>query len=215
MALPALATANPPRLLNSVGPQGRNEVQDVALVQALLRAKNARGGRPFLASRVTGRFDRETAEALARFFADQRPGPLNRPPDRQAARQCLKAGTVDSNLAILARGQSIAVLKGTATPYDYQHRAAPGRICGPLADQLPSDRRPALERLLRELSADYGICFDAQVKPAAQQGRRRDRPAGATAVAPMEPRSRAACHDRRTTAAPAGPARLSGDRRRP
>ncbi len=175
MVAPALATSNPPRLLNSVGPQGRNEPADVTLTQALLRGRKGRNGRAFLAARVQpGRFDPATAEALARFLDDQRPGPPARagqPPSLPARQHTLRAGSADSDFALLARGQSLAVLKGTATPYDYQHRAAPGRICGPLADQLPSGRRPALERLLRELSADYGICFDATVKSAPDGSR--------------------------------------------
>ena len=39
MPRPELATSNPPRLFAPVGPGARNEKQDVALVQALLRGQ--------------------------------------------------------------------------------------------------------------------------------------------------------------------------------
>lgn len=65
MTAPKLATTRPAALTGRVGLGGENRVHDVALVQALLGLKRAKGGRMYLRdNHVTGKFDRPTAEAL-------------------------------------------------------------------------------------------------------------------------------------------------------
>ncbi len=173
MPRPELATANPPRLFAPVGPGARNEKQDVALVQALLRGRRDRRGRYYLASPVTGMWDRQTAAALAQFFEDQGPGVPGRPSNPASTTRSL--GPRDSNLAKLARGQSLAVLKGTASVYDYRHNAPAGKIGGVRLELLRreflgQDRHQKLARLLAELSRDYGMTFDAEVSVASLNG---------------------------------------------
>jgi len=54
MTAPKLALTRPAALTGRVGQGGDNRVHDVALVQALLGAKRARGGRPYMSGNVTG-----------------------------------------------------------------------------------------------------------------------------------------------------------------
>jgi len=73
MTAPKLAISRPAALTGRVGQGGDNRVHDVALVQALLGLKRAKGGRTYLrGDHVTGTYDRDTAEALLRFRLDQR-----------------------------------------------------------------------------------------------------------------------------------------------
>ncbi len=73
MTAPKLATSRPAALTGRVGQGGDNRIHDVALVQALLGLKRAKGGRTYLrGDHVTGTYDRDTAEALLRFRLDQR-----------------------------------------------------------------------------------------------------------------------------------------------
>ncbi len=66
-----LASTYPAALTGRVGQGGDNRVHDVALVQALLGLKRAKGGRMYLRdNHVTGKFDRPTAEALMRYRMD-------------------------------------------------------------------------------------------------------------------------------------------------
>ncbi len=71
MTAPKLATTRPAALTGRVG-QGRdNRIHDVALVQALLGVRRAKGGRTYLrGDHVTGKYDRATAEALMRYRMD-------------------------------------------------------------------------------------------------------------------------------------------------
>ena len=165
MPRPELATSNPPRLFAPVGPGARNEKQDVALVQALLRGQRDRRGRYYLTSPVTGMWDRQTAAALAQFFEDQGPGVPGRPSNPASTTRSL--GPRDSNLAKLARGQSLAVLKGTASVYDYKPGARGGTIGGTRSERLPPNRQHALNKIIDEISRDYGISFDVVVEGAA------------------------------------------------
>ncbi len=80
MTAPRLATTRPAALAGRVGQGGDNRIHDVALVQALLGLKRAKGGRPYLGGdHVTGKYDRDTAEALMRFRMDQRDGNIRQP----------------------------------------------------------------------------------------------------------------------------------------
>ena len=108
-------------------------------------------GRYYLASPVTGMWDRQAAAALAQFFEDRVPGPLSRPSNPASATRTL--GPRDSNLAKLANGQSLAVLKSTASVYDHRHNAPAGVLGGGKAvlehfDYLTDNRRQKLLRLL-------------------------------------------------------------------
>ena len=79
----------------------------MALVQALLGLKRAKGARMYLSGdHVTGKFDRVTAEALQLFRMDQRDGNMRQP--------LARSGPVFNKLA---RDQALAVLEGTAIPY--------------------------------------------------------------------------------------------------
>ncbi len=79
MTAPKLATTRPAALTGRVGQGGDNRVHDVALVQALLGAKRAKGGRPYMSGNVTGKYDKETAVALLRYRMDQRDGSIKQP----------------------------------------------------------------------------------------------------------------------------------------
>ena len=113
-------------------------------------------------------WDRQTAAALAQFFADQGPGVPGRPSNPASTTRTL--GPRDSNLAKLAQGQSLAVLKGTASVYDYRHGSPGGRIAGPDAGRLSNRQRQMLAQLLDEISRDYGMTFDAEVGRAPRGG---------------------------------------------
>ncbi len=120
MTAPKLALTRPAALTGRVGQGGDNRPHDVALVQALLGLKRAKGGRMYLSGdHVTGKYDRATAEALMRFRIDQRDGSIKQP--------LARSGPM---LNRLAQGQSLAVLEGTATPYSYKSMAEPGPIRG-------------------------------------------------------------------------------------
>ena len=131
MTAPKLATSRPAALTGRVGQGGDNRAHDVALVQALLGAKRAKGGRFYMAGNVTGKYDKETAVALLRFRMDQRDASIKRP--------LARSGPM---LNKLAQGQALAVLEGTATPYKIASRATVRRRFA-----RPSDRdRRALRR---------------------------------------------------------------------
>ena len=52
MTLPELSTTRPAALTGTISQGGLNRVHDVALVQALLGAKRAKGGRPYRPGRM-------------------------------------------------------------------------------------------------------------------------------------------------------------------
>ncbi len=134
MTAPKLATSRPAALTGRVGQGGDNRVHDVALVQALLGLKRAKGGRMYLSGdHVTGKYDRATAEALMRFRIDQRDGSMKQP--------LARSGPM---LNKLAQGQALAVLVGTATPYSYKTMAEPGPIRGLKAKELSAERTTEL-----------------------------------------------------------------------
>ena len=109
-------------LTGTIGQGGDNRIHDVALVQALLGLKRAKGGRMYLRdNHVTGKFDRPTAEALIQFRLDQG--------DRNVKGPLPPRGPMFSKLA---QGQALAVLersvKGTV-PFipPFIPRARPAR----------------------------------------------------------------------------------------
>ncbi len=157
MTAPKLATSTPAALTGRVGQGGDNRVHDVALVQALLGLKRAKGGRPYLrGDHVTGKYDRETAEALLRFRMDQRDGTIRQP--------LARSGPL---LNRLAQGQSLAVLEGTAIPYKLATLAEPGAIEGGIAELLSAERKVALHGVMKTFTQDWGIALDVEVKVAA------------------------------------------------
>ncbi|MCH8998199.1 MAG: hypothetical protein IID48_08010 [Proteobacteria bacterium] len=160
MTEPKLATSRPAALTGRVGQGGDNRVHDVALVQALLGLKRAKGGRPYLAGKVTGSYDKETAVALLRFRMDQRDGSIKRP-----------LATSGPMLNKLAQGQSLAVLVGTATPYSYATMAEAGPIKGAEAGKLSAERKVELMQVMRELTRDWGIAFDVEIKAVTGSAR--------------------------------------------
>ncbi len=155
MTAPKLATSRPAALTGRVGQGGDNRIHDVALVQALLGAKRAKGGRPYLADNVTGSYDKETAVALLRFLMDQRDASIKRP--------LARSGPM---LNKLAQGQSLAVLEGTAIPYKLTTLAEPGAIEGPIADLLSAERKVALKAAMKAFISDWGIALDVEIKVA-------------------------------------------------
>ncbi len=73
MTAPRLATSRPAALTGRVGQGGDNRIHDVALVQALLGTRRDKSSRTYLRNNhVTGKYDRDTAEALMRYRMDQR-----------------------------------------------------------------------------------------------------------------------------------------------
>ncbi len=160
MTAPKLALTRPAALTGRVGQGGDNRVHDVALVQALLGAKRARGGRPYMAGNVTGKYDKETAVALLRYRMDQRDGSIKQP--------LARSGPM---LNRLAQGQSLAVLVGTAKPYSYATMAEAGPIKGPEAAKLSAERKVELMQVMRELTRDWGIAFDVEIKAVTGSAR--------------------------------------------
>ena len=155
MTAPKLAISRPAALTGTIGQGGLNRVHDVALVQALLGAKRAKSGRPYLTGNVTGKYDKETAVALLRFRMDQRDASIKRP--------LARSGPM---LNKLAQGQAFAVLEGTATPYSYKTMAEPGPIRGLKAKELSADRQVELMQVMKEFTRDWGIAFDVEVTVA-------------------------------------------------
>jgi hypothetical protein len=152
MAAPKLATTRPAALTGRVGQGGDNRVHDVALVQALLGAKRAKGGRPYLSGNVTGSYDKETAVALLRYRMDQRDANIKQP--------LARSGPM---LNRLAQGQSLAVLVGTATPYKLATLAEPGPIRGLKAKELGAARTTELMQVMKAFTRDWGIAFDVEI----------------------------------------------------
>ena len=156
MTAPRLATSRPAALTGRVGQGGDNRIHDVALVQALLGLKRAKGGRPYLrGDHVTGKYDRATAEALLRFRMDQRDASIRQP--------LYRVGPV---LNRLAQGQSLAVLDGTAIPYKHAALAEPGKIEGGIAELLSVGRKVALHAAMKAFIQDWGIALDVEIKVA-------------------------------------------------
>ncbi len=144
MTAPRLATTRPAALTGRVGQGGDNRIHDVALVQALLGVKRARGGRTYLrGDHGTGKYDRATAEALLRFRMDQRDGTIRQP--------LARSGPI---LNRLAQGQSLAVLQGTAIPYKLATLAEPGPIEGGIAELLSAGRKVALKGVMKAFTED-------------------------------------------------------------
>ncbi len=120
MTAPKLATTRPAALTGRVGQGGDNRIHDVALVQALLGVRRAKGGRMYLSGdHVTGKLDRDSAVALQRFRMDQRDGNMGQP--------LARSGPI---LNRMAQGQALAVLEGTATPYKLATLAESGEAKG-------------------------------------------------------------------------------------
>ncbi len=159
MTAPRLATTRPAALSGRVGQGGDNRVHDVALVQALLGLKRAKGGRTYLSGdHVTGTYDRATAEALMRFRMDQRDGNSRQP--------LARSGPI---LNRLAQGQALAVLQGTAIPYKLATLAEPGPIRGLKAKALGAARTTELMQVMKDFTRDWGIAFDVEVERAPGQ----------------------------------------------
>ena len=148
MAKPKLATSRPAALTGTLGQGGVNRLHDVALIQALLGAKRDKRGRPYLPGRVTGKYDKETAEALLRYRMDQRDGDIKRP---LVARGPL--------LDKLAQGQALAVLEGTATPYKFTTFPSTGILKREAANDLSAERKTKLKLVARELE-QFRIAID-------------------------------------------------------
>ncbi len=130
----------------------------MALVQALLGLKRAKGGRMYLSGdHVTGKYDRATAEALMRFRMDQRDGTIRQPLARSG-----------SMLNKLAQGQALAVLEGTAIPYKLSTLAEPGAIEGSIAALLSAERKVALKAVMKAFISDWGIALDVEIKVATE-----------------------------------------------
>ncbi len=154
MTAPKLAITRPAALTGRVGQGGDNRVHDVALVQALLGLKRAKGGRMYLCGdHVTGKYDRATAEALMRFRMDQRDTNIRQP--------LARSGPM---LNKLAQGQALAVLEGTAIPYKLSTLAEPGAIEGPVAALLSAERKVALKAVMKAFISDWGIALDVEIK---------------------------------------------------
>ena len=158
MTAPKLATSRPAALTGRVGQGGDNRIHDVALVQALLGLKRAKGGRMYLSGdHVTGKLDRPTAEALLRFRIDQRDANIKQP--------LARSGPM---LNKLAQGQALAVLEGTAIPYKLSTLAEPGAIEGSIAALLNAERKVALKAVMKAFISDWGIALDVEIKVATE-----------------------------------------------
>ncbi len=157
MTTPKLATTRPAALTGRVGQGGDNRIHDVALVQALLGARRDKRARTYLRdNHVTGKYDRDTAEALMRYRMDQRDMNIKQPLNR-----------IGPMLNRLAQGQSLAVLEGTDLPYKLATLAEPGEIKGEAAKLLSAERKVELKEMMKEFISDWGIALDVEIKVAA------------------------------------------------
>jgi hypothetical protein len=158
MTTPRLATTRPAALTGRVGQGGDNRIHDVALVQALLGMRRDKRSRPYLRNdHVTGKFDRDTADALMRYRMDQRDMNSKQPLNR-----------IGPMLNRLAQGQALAVLEGTAIPYKLATLAEPGEIEGGIAELLSAERKVALKAVMKAFIQDWGIALDVEIKPATE-----------------------------------------------
>ena len=145
---------------------GENRIHDVALVQALLGLKRAKGGRMYLSGDlVTGRFDRPTAEALMQFRLDQG--------DRNVKSPLARSGPI---LNKLAQGQVLAVLEGTATPYKLVTLAEPGDIKSEAGKDLSAERKVSLHETMKAFIQDWGIALNVEIKVAPEYRQPRSIP---------------------------------------
>jgi len=157
MTAPKLATTSPAALTGRVGQGGDNRIHDVALVQALLGVRRAKGGRMYLSGdHVTGKYDRATTEALLRFRMDQRDTSIKRPFQPRG-----------SQISKLAQGQSTVVLEGTNIAYKTANLAEPGEIKGEAAKLLSAERKVELKAVMKDFISDWGIALDVEIKVAA------------------------------------------------
>jgi hypothetical protein len=150
-------TSMPPRLSGTVGKSAINRPHDVALVQALLGEVKDRG-RPILKDHVTGRFDRDTEQAVATLFKVAN----DRSPNQRLA-------TGHPLLQKISQNQSLTVVEGTSAPYQVERAAYEPRIAiraGLMG--FSDDERSTLLEIASGLSKEFGIRFDlsiAQVHP--------------------------------------------------
>jgi hypothetical protein len=130
----------------------------VALVQALLGLKRAKGGKMYLSggNHVTGKLDRDTAVALMQFRLDHG--------DKNVKGPLARSGPVFNRLA---QGQALAVLEGTATPYKLATLAEPGEAKGEAAKLLSAERKVELKAVMKDFISDWGIALDVEIKVAA------------------------------------------------
>ena len=96
---------------------------------------------------MSGKYDRDTAEALLRFRMDQRDGTIRQP--------LARSGPI---LNRLAQGQALAVFEGTAIPYKLATLAEPGAIEGGIAELLSAERKVALHGGDEGLHPGLGHC---------------------------------------------------------
>ncbi len=166
MTAPKLAATRPAALTGSVSQGGENRIHDIALVQALLGLKRAKGGRMYLRdNHVTGKYDQATAGALLRFRMDQ-PNPNVRGP-------LARSGPAFNRLA---QGQALAVLEGTATPYKLATLAEPGVIESEAGKFLSAERKVALKAVMKDFISDWGIALNVEVKVAPEYRQPRSIP---------------------------------------
>ncbi len=157
MTAPRRATTRPAILTGRVGQSGDNRIHDVALVQALLGARRDKRARTYLRdNHVTGKYDRDTAEALMRYRMDQRDMNIKQPLNR-----------IGPMLNRLAQGQALAVFEGTATPYKLATLAEPGEAKGEAAKLLSANRKAALHETMKAFIQDWGIALNVEIKVAA------------------------------------------------
>ena len=156
MTTPKFAATRPAALTGRIGLNGDNRIHDVALIQALLGLKRAKGGRMYLRdNHVTGKIDRTTAEALMQFRLDQG--------DRNVKSPLARSGPI---LNKLAQGQALAVLEGTATPYKLATLAEPGDIKSEAGMALSAERKVSLHEVMKAFIQDWGMALNVEIKVA-------------------------------------------------
>ena len=158
MTAPKLASTRPAALTGRVGQGGDNRIHDIALVQALLGLKRAKGGKMYLSggNHVTGKLDRDTAVALLQFRLDNG--------DKNIKGPLARSGPVFNKLA---QGQALAVLEGTNIAYKLATLAEPGEAKGEAAKLLSAERKVELKAVMKDFISDWGIALDVEIKVAA------------------------------------------------
>jgi len=108
-----------------------------------------------LQNHVTGRFDRDTEQALATLFK----AAGDRSPNQRLA-------TGHPLLQKISQNQSLTVVEGTAAPYEARRTAAKPRITlGQGLSLLPAEQKK-LEALVVGLSRDFGLAFNIHITAA-------------------------------------------------
>jgi len=159
-----------PDIKGSVGDGGANAVQDVALVQAMLRVVKDAKGAAYFGNNYSGTYDGATKTAIAAFQADHKLiAPAGVKLDPAAAAKYDTSGLVGKNSqtlkeltkALPADYKEMRIIEGTKTVYlemkDATAKANAGTI--QTKNELDASFRQKVATLVTQVYADYKIAL--------------------------------------------------------